>query len=420
MTRDNPVKDAVKDPVRDPAAREALAIRNRAMAEAFHKLPFKHRVRRSMLRDIARFPFAPIPAPRGGVERLLLMRPDHLGDVLLTTPAIHALRQARPHAELHALVGPWSAAVLANTPDLDQVLTIPFPGFSRTPNQNLRGPYQQALTASRILRRIGYSGAVIFRPDHWWGAMLAHLAGIPLIVGYDVPDVAPFLTHPVEHQVQHVVLQNLKLVERWTGPVPAADLVYDFPLDPQDEAYINGYLNEWGINNRQAYFCIHAGSGTKVKQWDSAKWAQVADILSEQLSARPILTGSDAEIPLAHQIAAQMRQPPVMIAGDTQVGQLAALFAGARVVLGPDSGPLHLAAAVGAPTVTLYGPANPVEFGSWGPAGKNIMLMSDIACRPCGILDWGGDGLENHPCVREITVGRVLEAARRAANYDGR
>ena len=75
---------------------------------------------------------------------------------------------------------------------------------------------------------------------------------------------------------------------------------------------------------------------------------------------------------------------------------------------------LNLAVAVGTPTVALFGPADPVEFGSWGSPEKHIMLWSSIGCRPCRVLDWGSDAPKNHPCVREIPVGRVLDAARRA------
>ena len=81
------------------------------------------------------------------------------------------------------------------------------------------------------------------------------------------------------------------------------------------------------------------------------------------------------------------------------------------MVLGPDSGPLHLAAAVGTPTVSLYGPADPIEFGPWGPSGRHKLLTSPIACRPCRILDWGDDDLVWHPCLADITVEQVLDAA---------
>jgi ADP-heptose:LPS heptosyltransferase len=108
-----------------------------------------------------------------------------------------------------------------------------------------------------------------------------------------------------------------------------------------------------------------------------------------------------------------MKQAAIIMAGDTRVNQLAALFQRAKVVLGPDSGPLHLAAAVQTPTVTLFGPADPIEFGPWGSPQKHMILTSDIGCRPCRVIDWTGDDLAYHPCVREITVARVLDAARR-------
>jgi lipopolysaccharide heptosyltransferase II len=399
--------------------RDELAQRNIALAAAYHQTEFKYRARRLLLQSIAKIPFTSIPYPRGIAERILLIRPDHLGDVLLTTPAVHALREALPYAQLHMLVGTWSASVLVNYDEIDQVLTLPFPGFSRSPKPSLRSPYELAVSASRMLRRIGYTSAVILRPDHWWGAMLAHMAGIQHIIGYNTPDVEPFLTDGIELQRQHAVLQSLKLVEYWTGSVSQREIVYRFPVDERDTRYIEGYLSEWGVAPGTPLVCIHPGSGAFVKQWDAEKWASVADTLVEQLDAQIVLTGSDSEIPLAQQIADHMKsQRACLIAGDTDIGQLAALFSLSKVVLGPDSGPLHLAVAAGAPTVTLYGPASPVEFGSWGNPNKHLMLMSDIACRPCGILNWSLDAPEYHPCVKEITVGRVLEAARRAMNYE--
>ncbi|MFN8373897.1 MAG: glycosyltransferase family 9 protein [Anaerolineae bacterium] len=401
-----------------PSEREALARRNRYMAQAFHSTLFKHRVRRTLLHMAAALPPLPNQVYRPTTERILVIRPDHMGDVLLTMPAIHALRAARPHAEIHALVGSWSAEVISSYPELDLTLTIPFPAFSRDPKQNWRSPYELALSTARQLRIVGYSSAVIFRPDHWWGAMLTKLAGIPERIGYDLPDVGPFLTTAVPHTHEHVVQQNLRLVEGWTGGITPDKATYYFPIAEDDRAYIDGYLEEWGIRRNQPVIAIHAGSGASIKNWPDEKWADVADTLSEQLEAPIILTGGDHELTTARNIAALMKQRACIIAGDTRVGQLAALFKRAKVVLGVDSGPLHLAAAVGTPTVALYGPADPVEFGTWGSPQKHFMLTTSIACRPCRILNWRSDPVEYHPCVRDITVGQVLEAGRRAANWE--
>ncbi len=392
--------------------REALVLRNRGMAEAFHALPLKHRLRRMALQIAAN-----LPVPAGRLperERILLLRPDHLGDVLLCTPAIRALRVARPNAEIHALVGPWSANVLANYADLDVILTLPFPGFRRADKPTLGSPYQLVLQSARTLRRVGYTTAIVLRPDHWWGALLAHLAGIPRRIGYNLPDVAPFLNEAVEPQHEHAVLQNARLVEPITGTLKPVDLPLDFPVDERNRGWVTGYLEEWGVEQGTPLIAVHPGSGTWVKQWDEGRWAYVADALADQLDAVVIFTGGDHELALCQRITAQMKHRACIMAGDTGIGSLAALFERCAVVLGPDSGPLHLAVAVGVPTVALFGPADPVEFGSWGSAERHAVLYANIGCRPCRVLDWGGDDPLNHPCVREISAARVLDAARRA------
>ncbi|MBZ0301730.1 MAG: glycosyltransferase family 9 protein [Anaerolineae bacterium] len=393
--------------------RDALVLRNRSMTAAFHATPLKHQIRRALLTTLASLPH--LPARHAAQQRILLIRPDHLGDVLLTTPAIRALRAALPNAELHALVGPWSARVLSSYSEIDTVLTLPFPGFSREPNESLRSPYQMAFGAARHLRRIAYNAVIIFRPDHWWGAMVAHLANIPERIGYNLPDTAPFLTRAIEHTHEHAVIQNLRLVEHWSGPLVPENVHFEYPINHADRLYVDGYLTEWGITPQQPIFCIHAGSGTWVKQWPEEHWSAVADILFEQLDARVVFTGGEHELGTIKRITSRMKQPSCIIAGETHIGQLAALYARARVVLGPDSGPLHLASAVGTPTVTLYGPADPLEFGPWGSQDEHLILASDIGCRPCRVLDWADDSPEYHPCLRDITVAQVLEAARRAA-----
>lgn len=393
--------------------KETLARRNRSMAEAFHAPPIKHRIRRTLLRTLSTIPLPAVHA--SAKERFLLIRPDHLGDVLLTTPAIRTLRAAYANAEIHTLVGPWSADVVAAYPEVDTVLTLQFPGFSRTPNPSIGSPYRLAAATASQLRRVGYTAAVILRPDHWWGALVAHLANIPVRIGYDLPDTACFLTHAIPFYPEHAVIQNIRLIEVLTPQVRNETISLDFPIGKMDQAFIDGYLEEWNVHPTQAIFCIHPGSGTWVKQWTEEQWAQTADILSEQLNARAVLTGSAGEIPLIRRIGARMQQPVIMMAGDTRVNQLAALFKRAQVVLGPDSGPLHLAAAVKTPTVALFGPADPLEFAQWGPPARHIILTSEIGCRPCRVLDWEGDDPQNHPCIRNITLTRVLDAARRAA-----
>jgi heptosyltransferase-2/heptosyltransferase-3 len=386
------------------------------MADAFHAVPLKHNLRRAILQIVARLP---IPPQRTKTDRILLIRPDHLGDVLLTTPAIRALCVTYPNTEIHALVGAWSAQVFAPYPEIDRVLTLPFPGFNRASKKNLHSPYQLALISAFNLRKIGYRTAIILRPDHWWGAMLAYLAGIPTRIGYDLPDVAPFLTERVAHHNEHVVLQNVALMESLIPTLDRESLKLSFPVSDASRTWIYEYLHERSIKEDTPVVAIHPGSGTWVKQWDEEKWAIMADTLADQLDAKIVFTGGDHEAAMAQNIAARMHHSVCVAAGDTDLGSLAALFERARIVLGADSGPMHLAVAVGTPTVTLFGAADPLEFGSWGDPNKHRMLYSDIGCRPCRILDWGADDPAFHPCVREISVARALDAVHRALSHTG-
>ncbi len=385
------------------------------MTEAMHHPPLRHVVRRWGLRAASWLPAEDSPPPERG--RILLIRPDHLGDVLLASPAIRALRDIRPTAELHALVGPWSADVLEPCDALDRVLTLPFPGFSRAPNPNLRSPYQLAWKTAQQLRQIRYSAALILRPDHWWGALVAFLAGIPIRIGYALPDVERFLTQASPPQREHAVLQNVRLVERLVNaPIAPSSLSLRYSVTDEDRAWTRGYLQEAGLGDQETLIVIHPGAGALIKQWDPVRWATAADRLARQASARIVITGVESEIQLARAIERQMTEPSLVMAGDTRIGTLAAILERAALALGPDSGPLHLAAAVGTPTVALFGPADPDEFRPWGPPDRHLVLTSEIGCRPCRILDWDGDSLDFHPCVRDIPLDRVVEAAHRAMN----
>ena len=103
--------------------------------------------------------------------RILLIRPDHLGDLIMTTPVFHALKQKAPEAHISVLVGPWSREVIAHHPDIDSILTCPFPGFQRAAQKALT-PYILLFKEAKQLQREHFDVAINLRPDFWWGAAL--------------------------------------------------------------------------------------------------------------------------------------------------------------------------------------------------------------------------------------------------------
>jgi heptosyltransferase-3 len=343
-------------------------------------------------------------------QHILLIRPDHLGDVLFATPAIRALRAATPDARLSCMVGPWSVGVLANNPHVDEILTCPFPGFTRRPKKHLLEPYLVLREEARKLRTRSFDAALIMRFDHWWGAMLACWAAIPQRTGYDLPTVEPFLTQQVPYQhPTHEVQHNLRLVSAFLDRELGEPGPLEFHPEPAAFKSADVLLREAG--NTSDLLCVHPGAGAPVKLWRSERFAEVADTLAARHGLQVVVTGSSTERRLACEIDEKMAARAVILAGQTSLDELAAIMSRSRLVIGVDSGPLHLAVSQGTPTIHLFGPTDHHLFGPWGDPSRHIVIATDMSCAPCNRLDYPAHELADHTCVQSIPVSAVLEAA---------
>ena len=349
--------------------------------------------------------------PHGGrvPHDILLIRPDHLGDVLLLTPALHALRTALPDTRLTLLLGPWSTQAVRGNPDLDAVETCPFPGFERKPKSSPAAPYQLLFdTATRLMGR--FDVAVVLRYDHWWGAWLAAAAHIPRRIGYRWPETAPFLTESVPYEAgRHEARQNARLLEALAPGIDAGLGPCRYAVREEDSAWAEGQWHE----DRGPRVAIHPGAGAAVKQWPVEQWAKVATGIHEALGANIVLTGGPGEQALTRGITGQLSFEALDLSGQTSFGQLAAVYSQCDLVLGSDSGPLHLAVATGAKTLHLYGPVSVAKFGPWGDPLRNVVLQSPFACVPCDRLDWPARALRLHDCMAGIQPQQVIDAALR-------
>jgi ADP-heptose:LPS heptosyltransferase len=365
---------------------------------------------------------------------ILLVRPDHLGDLVMTTPVLHALKQQAPSAHITMMVGPWSSEIVARHPDIDRILTCPFPGFQRAAQKAL-APYILLFNTAKQLRRGHFDLAINLRPDFWWGAALLYLARIPRRVGYPLEPGKPFLTHTLPFQSpEHNTVSSLRLA---STALQALDYPFlEEPYTPEryplhfiptndEHKWVTNRLHNEGIETCVSMVVIHPGSGAAVKLWRTEGWAACADALTKSLTiatpVRIMLTGSKNERPMLEEIARRMQSPAVLVT-DATIGQLGALLARALLVLSVDSGPLHLAVAQGTPTVGLFGPTNARIFGPWGIRERHIVLASTHRCPtcptiPCGRLDFPPQELADHPCVRLITEQQVLSAVDKLLPY---
>lgn len=374
----------------------------------------KASLRRALLRAVAQVSSPLLSQTRfpshDEEPRIVVIRPGHIGDLLFTTPAIRALRSAVPNAHIAYMVGPWARDVIRDNLHLDEVIVCPFPGFTRGPKKHLLEPYVVLYNHARSLRAKSFHMALILRFDHWWGAMLAYWAGIPQRVGYAVPETNPFLTQAVPHVTgRHEVEQNMRLVARVTDQDIGDAGLLEFRPRPEDVRSALAYLGGNGPNRK--YLCLHPGAGAQVKLWRPEAFAQVADTIAKTHDLRVIISGSSGERSLARAIAERMDSKPLVIVGQTSLGELAAIMGQCELVIGVDSGPMHLAVSQGVPTVHLYGPVDHNTFGPWGDPNKHLVVLSDRDCVPCNRLDYAPRELDAHPCVRSITVAQVLRAA---------
>ena len=360
-------------------------------------------------------------APSGGHQlsqpkNILLIRPDHLGDVLFLTPALRALRAAQPDAKITVLVGKWAKGLLLLNSDLDEVMTLDFPWFNRKEKKGWRHPYQLLQKEAQALKG-RFDTAIICRFDHWWGAALAAAAGIPRIIGYDVKDVSPFLSEKVVYAPnRHEALQNLTLTSVLGTPdtVDAQAYPLRYDITGMHRLKARQLLNGSGLKKVDGPLAaIHPGSGALVKQWDIAQWGRLMNTLHEKHGFQFVITGGPSEILLASKVrkAANEQVPIASLASDTTLPELAAVYERCELVIGPDSGPLHIAVAMQRPTVHLYGPVNPRMFGPWGDAKKHLVVTQSLPCQFCNRLDWSKEELPEHPCITNMPFEMVLHAA---------
>jgi heptosyltransferase-2/heptosyltransferase-3 len=348
---------------------------------------------------------------------VLLLRPDHIGDVLLSAPAVAMLRASLPSAQVTYLVGPWSAAAARHGPAVDEVRTLAFPGFNREAKLNPLQPYTLLVQVAGQLRQERFDLAVTLRGDHWWGALLALLAGIPLRVGGQTPETLPLLSHaypaPTGQPWAEQALGIARLALRAVGATPVESIEpRQFTLSDSARDAAAEIWQRHGLGQRVV--ALHPSAGAPLKSWPTERWSRLADALTDT-GLQVVLVGAPGDGGLLAHIQEGMRRcAPTMCGQSLEVS--AAIYARSTMVVSVDSGAGHLASAVGARTLRLYGPASPHVFGPWPPGrtSQRVLTTKALACAPCGYLESPPCGARTTPaCMLALGVEDVLNAVRR-------
>lgn len=335
------------------------------------------------------------------VQRILVRSTNWVGDAVMCLPALEALRARFPRAEIVLLSKPWVSELYWHHPAVNrQIIYKP-----QSEHRGARG-FARLLQELRAER---FDAALLFQ-NAFHAAWMAWRARIPLRIGY-ARDGRSFLLHdaiepPPPAAYGHHVYYYLQLLFRAgmiSKPQPVEEI--RLGLSEPEKKWATRKIEALGLSGPRFLVGLAPGAAFgPAKRWLPERFAGLADRLIGALNADVLIFGSAAERPLAEEIASAMKHTPVIVTGETSLRELLALMARCRLVVTNDSGPMHLAAAVGTPLVAVFGST---DERATGPMGTRVCIVKrGVECSPCGRRVCPID----FRCMHDISVEAVFRA----------
>ncbi|HEV7746170.1 MAG TPA: lipopolysaccharide heptosyltransferase II [Pyrinomonadaceae bacterium] len=338
------------------------------------------------------------------IERIVVRGTNWVGDAVMTIPALRQLRRLFPKAQITLATRGWAQGLFTDVDFLDELLVHEGSG--------LRSVVQQV----RQWRKRNFDLAVLF-PNSLETALVASLARVPLRIGYATDGRQRLLTHPLAlpewRESKHEVFYYLRIVAEleWLSKQEQSflDTQPDGSLEVSDarKSVARGFLRERGIRAGVPVVALCPGSiNSRAKRWPTDRYAALADRLIDELGVEVLLVGSKGESDVSLDVARQMRHEPTMLTGQTDLAELVAILSLTDLLVTNDTGPAHIASALGRPTLVIFGPTNPLTTRPFSPFGEIVREPPD--CAPCMLRDCPID----HRCMTAITPADVFERAR--------
>jgi len=320
-----------------------------------------------------------------------------IGDAVLSIPAFRAIKESIPQSLVTVYADPYIQDILERIPDIDAII-----------------PYKKKssfLKKARQVRKLTYNSfdlAVDLTCDYTLeGALWTLLSGARYRVGYDTRKRGFLFNQPLKHESEgaHIIDEILAIVQ--SIGLETRDKSLSLTASRDAEETIKKLLRDKGAKSGEMLIGIHPGGYYITQRWLPERFAEVADRLIQKHKARIILMGGPKEEKLIEEIKAWMTQNPITVV-DQPLGNLLALIQNCRLLICNNSGPLHMATAVGTPTVSTMGPTIPER---WWPQGKgHQVIRKNLPCMPC---NEGYCRLKTLDCMKSITVEDMLEAVER-------
>lgn len=346
------------------------------------------------------------------LREVLVLRLDRIGDLLMSLPALHDLRAALPRARIRLAVGRWGEEIARRAP-VDEVLVWSAPWAGR-PDEGPAGALELA-RAARALRRERLDLALDLQGDVRANGLL-WLSGARARAGYANTGGGWLLSHvvPLDETLSWVE-QNRRAVARVVGEAQGAPR-FD-PLTRADRDAAAELLREHGLTGSGPLVGLHPSGGRSIKQWPLPRWIAVARRLAASSGARFVITGSAADAPLAAELCAALGPRASDMSGRLGVVGSLALIDRLDLFLSPDTGPMHMACAVDTPSVSVFGPSDPVRYfsgGSGASGTRHVVVRHELWCAPCNLIRLPPEECrvpEGPECLLGVSVDAVAGAA---------
>ncbi|MBI3909330.1 MAG: hypothetical protein HY320_00150 [Armatimonadetes bacterium] len=320
-------------------------------------------------------------------RRILVLNRSHIGDCLLTTPTLRALRRGMPRAHLGVSVPAANRDLLACNPHIDEI--VPRPRRTR---------WLQKFNFALEIRQWKPDLVISFQEKSIFYALATWYQRSALTLSLDHPRTRRFYDYTVPipagcHEVEKYLAVADALGCARDGR-PVLELVT--PVPARESA--RRLLEELGADPEERFIAINPGGTKPEKRWPVGRFAEVAEALQRELGLRVLIIGGPSDVENAVAIAARCSRPSLIVAGRTTLGETAACLERCTVFVTGDTGPMHMAVALAVPVVSIFGPTNPIKFGPYTTLAT--VLRREQPCSGCV-----------QPCIHTISAAEVIAAA---------